>query len=98
VNEDKMDERDLEEEGKDRKRKGWGNEKKMTCWNWNFFVLTSSYPLPHRPIDSCPSSVPFDKRCHLRLATHSTFTRTMALTVNRIDIGRNIAEQSMCVD
>jgi hypothetical protein len=35
-----MDERDMEEEGKDRKRMGWGIEKNVNFWNSIFtFVI-----------------------------------------------------------
>jgi hypothetical protein len=34
LNEDMIDERDIEEEGKDRKRKGWGIGKNVNFWKY----------------------------------------------------------------
>jgi hypothetical protein len=42
LNEDKIDERDIEEEGKDRKRKGWGIGKKMVIFGSVFLSIRNT--------------------------------------------------------
>jgi hypothetical protein len=43
---DKMDERDVEEEGKNRKRKEWGIEKNVNFWNCYFYVCNQESESP----------------------------------------------------
>jgi hypothetical protein len=41
-----MDERDMEEEGKDRKIKGWDIRKKVNFWNCYFYVCNQESQSP----------------------------------------------------
>jgi hypothetical protein len=50
--EDKMDGRDIEKEGKDRKRKGGGWEKNVNFWNC-IFMLISEIQKPGGQIKHC---------------------------------------------